>query len=282
MKKVLLTSTALTMLAGAAAADVSIAGQARVGVSSTRGVATSTNRMRVTFTGSGTTDAGLTFGAWSRIQSSNAATGLSGSRVWVSNGTMTLTHGNVGSGSRGAGKLFSHTAGYNSAIGLTGVTGLGAVGGGSTSGAVGTSRTRLDMSLGSANISIAQSGAGGMDLGVNGAVGGWTLSAAYDAQKDYAVTATGSIGTLGVALQYGSEVAGNGMSYGIGLSAAVGSGTVTGVYGRDANAANTAGGLGRNGVGIGYTQSLGGGATAHVTYGQIGAPTVTAGINMSF
>jgi outer membrane protein OmpU len=283
MKKVLLTSTALTMLAGAAAADVAISGSARMGVSSVRGVAANTNRMRVNFTGSGTTDSGLTFGAWTRIQSNSAALGtIAGSRVYMSNGTMTLTVGNVGSASRSVGGLFSHTAGFNSAVSVYGVTGLLAVGGGSTSGAVPANRTRLDLSLGSANISVAQGGAGGMDVAIGASLGGWNVAFSYDQDKDYVITAGGAVGGMNAYIQYGNEVAGNGVSYGLGLSGAVGSGTVTAVYGRDANAANTAGGLGRNGAGIGYAQSLGGGATASVTYSNAGAPTVSAGVNMSF
>ena len=87
MKKILLTTTALTMLAGAAAADISISGTARMGVSHNAAGAnagtTVNNRMRVNFNGSGETDGGLTFGAHLRIQSGGNVT--AGAATWISN-----------------------------------------------------------------------------------------------------------------------------------------------------------------------------------------------------
>ncbi|MGC8203412.1 porin [Aliiroseovarius sp. PTFE2010] len=66
MKKVLLTASALSLLAGAAVADVSVGGDARFGLKYDDGNADETSviqRVRVHFNMSTETDAGLTFGA---------------------------------------------------------------------------------------------------------------------------------------------------------------------------------------------------------------------------
>jgi outer membrane protein OmpU len=64
MKKVLLTSTALVAFAGAASAEVSISGSAEMGINGGTGMETQFFQdIDVTFTLSGETDGGLTFGA---------------------------------------------------------------------------------------------------------------------------------------------------------------------------------------------------------------------------
>ena len=69
MKKLLIASTALVMVAGAAAAEVKLSGDARMGMAYDGGSATQSHewnfssRARVQFTLSGTTDSGLEFGA---------------------------------------------------------------------------------------------------------------------------------------------------------------------------------------------------------------------------
>lgn len=72
MKKVLLASTALVMSAGFAAADVSVGGDGRMGVKSVNGGDLEfTSRIRISFSASGETDAGLAFGG--SIRADNAA-----------------------------------------------------------------------------------------------------------------------------------------------------------------------------------------------------------------
>lgn len=63
MKKLLITSTALVMFAGAAAAEVKLSGDARMGVLYNGEEWNFSSRARVAFTLSGTTDTGLEFGA---------------------------------------------------------------------------------------------------------------------------------------------------------------------------------------------------------------------------
>lgn len=73
MKKVLLASTALIMSAGIAAADVSVGGDGRMGVQDGFGDEglRFTSRIRISFSASGETDAGLAFGG--SIRADNAA-----------------------------------------------------------------------------------------------------------------------------------------------------------------------------------------------------------------
>ena len=64
MKKILLTTTALVMTAGAAAAEVSVSGHAEMGIAGGTGVETQfLTSVDVRFTMTGETDGGLTFGA---------------------------------------------------------------------------------------------------------------------------------------------------------------------------------------------------------------------------
>ncbi len=72
MKKVLLASTALVLSAGVAAADMTLSGDARMGVNKVYGRddVGFTSRFRAIFTGSGETDGGLAFGG--TIRADNA------------------------------------------------------------------------------------------------------------------------------------------------------------------------------------------------------------------
>ncbi|MEO1580050.1 MAG: porin, partial [Pseudomonadota bacterium] len=63
MKKVLLASTALVVSAGIAAADVSLSGSAELGIFDDDTETQFHTDIDVTFTMSGETDGGLTFGA---------------------------------------------------------------------------------------------------------------------------------------------------------------------------------------------------------------------------
>lgn len=77
MKRILLGSTALVMAAGIAAAQPSVGGDGRMGVVSTNGGdVTFSSRVRISFTASGETDNGLTFGG--SIRADNASGGASG------------------------------------------------------------------------------------------------------------------------------------------------------------------------------------------------------------
>ena len=129
MKKVLLATSILAATAGFAAADITLSGDARMGISNgfaLPAVAGAvkpyddtgfTSRFRVRFDASGSTDTGLEFGAWARIhQGVQAEQGQKGA-VYVSGAFGKLSMGDVDSAALKA------TGGHVNAIGLTGQDG---------------------------------------------------------------------------------------------------------------------------------------------------------------
>lgn len=79
MKKVLITTTALVMTAGVAAAEVSVGGDGRMGFESNVGSGGDLqfeSRIRISFSASGETDAGLSFGG--SIRADNSGGGAAG------------------------------------------------------------------------------------------------------------------------------------------------------------------------------------------------------------
>ena len=95
MKKLLLASTALVMSAGVAAADVSLSGDARMGLVYNGDDVEFNSRARVTFTLSGETSTGLAFGGSFRAdQATGATTGELGS-VFISGEFGRLSMGDV-------------------------------------------------------------------------------------------------------------------------------------------------------------------------------------------
>lgn len=115
MKKVLLTSTALVLSAGVAAADVSTGGSGRMGVISTNGSDLGfTSRIRISFSASGETDAGLAFGG--SIRADNAVGGNAGTAgsVFVEGSFGKISMGDVSGAPEAA-------VGDLSGVGLTGL-----------------------------------------------------------------------------------------------------------------------------------------------------------------
>lgn len=138
MKKLLLASTALVMTAGAAAAQVSMSGSARMGIAYDGGIASTrdadlgvtaltavndaklqfTSRIRVQFTMSGETDTGLAFGASIRGDQFGAGnsgnTGMTGGTVFIDGEFGRLTFGDTAGAARSVvGDLYG--------VGLTGI-----------------------------------------------------------------------------------------------------------------------------------------------------------------
>ena len=117
MKKLLLASTALLVSAGVAAADVSVSGDGRMGVTYDNSRDTKwefTNRIRVIFTLSGESDAGFSFGG--SIQADNAADGADGTAgdVFISGIFGKISMGDVNSGDQ-------RVVGQLHGVGLTGL-----------------------------------------------------------------------------------------------------------------------------------------------------------------
>ncbi|TVQ04478.1 MAG: porin [Roseinatronobacter sp.] len=118
MKKLLLATTALTLSAGVAAADVALSGDARMGLIYDGDDIMMTSRARVTFTLSGETDSGLAFGASFRAdQAQGPATGnenMTGGSVFISGDFGRLAMGDVTGAARAA-------VGDLHGVGLTGL-----------------------------------------------------------------------------------------------------------------------------------------------------------------
>ncbi|WP_420862057.1 porin [Algirhabdus cladophorae] len=102
MKKILLTTTALVGFAGAAAADVSVAGYAEMGIIGGDGIETQFHQdIEVTFNMSGETDGGLSFGASVQLDeggttgAGTVTTDDQGYAVNISGGFGTLTLGDT-------------------------------------------------------------------------------------------------------------------------------------------------------------------------------------------
>jgi len=118
MKKVLLASTALILSAGFAAAEVTVAGDGRMGIIDKDDAAglSFTSRIRISFAASGETDGGLTFGGSVRVdnyENDQATNGTEGN-VFVSGAFGKLSMGDVSGAAEAA-------VGDLSGVGLTGL-----------------------------------------------------------------------------------------------------------------------------------------------------------------
>ncbi|TYB88614.1 porin [Oceaniovalibus sp. ACAM 378] len=120
MKKVLLASTALILSAGFAAAEVTVAGDGRMGIigfdNNTGDDLAFTSRIRISFAASGETDGGLTFGGSVRVdnyEQDQATNGTEGN-VFVSGAFGKLSMGDVSGAAEAA-------VGDLSGVGLTGL-----------------------------------------------------------------------------------------------------------------------------------------------------------------
>lgn len=130
MKKILLATTMLAATTGFAAAEVTLSGDARMGIISNFDLASTattdesdlqfTSRARVKFTLSGSTDGGLDFGGSFRADNAaGAAAGTAGS-VFISGAFGKLTMGDVDTAAQSA-------VGQVSGVGLTGLGDLNEV-----------------------------------------------------------------------------------------------------------------------------------------------------------
>ena len=119
MKKVLIATTALTLSAGIAAADVKISGSARFGLQYNGANATKTSlekRMTLNIDASTTADNGVTFGARVRLRSDEVAgSAVNGARVFARAGGLTVAAGNT------LGAIESMPNLYGPSVGLTGL-----------------------------------------------------------------------------------------------------------------------------------------------------------------
>lgn len=195
MKKVLIASTALILVAGAAAAEVKVSGSARMGVVYDGSNAGFSSRVRINFDASGETDGGLSFGASVRNDQSGVGNTANGdSTVFVSGSFGKLTMGDV---SGAADALVGQVSGVgyeglndNNEIGFLGATKTAAYyeyATGSLTFGLGMSQPNTD---------------GGYTVGVKYAAGNYTAALGYetnDLDSQISVKGTAKFGAFGLA-----------------------------------------------------------------------------------
>jgi outer membrane protein OmpU len=114
MKKLLLATTMLVGTAGFAAAEVTLSGDARMGIINDGDQTEFTSRARVAFGLSGETDGGLSFGASFRADNSEAASKGNAGSVFISGAFGKISMGDVDSADKAA-------VGQISGVGMTGL-----------------------------------------------------------------------------------------------------------------------------------------------------------------
>ena len=279
MKKILLTTSALTLLAGAAAADVSVGGYARIGISNSGNTTSNYLRNQITFSGSATTDGGITLGTWTRYRHSASASKFTGTgafaapRLSISNGAMTLTAGNAG----GAINANSGMWGCGSVMwGCADVVGSWDWASTSSTG-TGPNVVRLDMALGGASVSVSGGNGNDTEASLSLPMGGSSVGIGFDqnsaANQTISVNYSGSMSGMGVGVRASQSDGATG--YIANITAPMGAGSVYVFAGKNLAASNN--------YGLRYNQSLGGGASmqAGVTSAG-GTTTVGAGVAFGF
>ena len=311
MKKVLLASTALVLSAGVAAADVSVGGDGRMGVIDaydgfglTPTDAGFTSRIRISFSASGETDGGLSFGGSVRADNAgNGAGGTAGS-VFVEGSFGKISMGDVDGAARAA-------VGHVSGVGLTGLADRNeslyiANAGSDPSALYEYSTGDIAFYLSSGNPSATSVDA--MAVGVSYGMGDITVALGYEKADNVAVgfagvplgVAVGSsdhiiagvsaaFGDATVKVNYGTADLGTGGvdfdQYALSLDYVIGATTVTAFYNHMAIP-----GLDFDAYGVGMAHDLGGGASLKAGYsnselsggGSVSDDAFDFGISMSF
>jgi len=276
MKKVLLTTSALTLLAGAASA-VDIGGYARIGISNAGGSTTNYLRNQITFTGSASTDGGLTMSTWTRYRHSAASSVFSGTgslaapRISVSNGAMTLTAGNAG----GAINANSGMWGCGAAMwGCADVVGSWDWASTSSTGA-GPNVVRLDMALGGASVSVSGGNGNDTEASLSVPMGGGSVGIGFDqnsaANQTISVNWSGTMAGMSAGVR--TSQSGGSTGYIANVSAPMAAGSVYVFAGKTL--------AGANNYGLRYNQSLGGGASMQAGMTSAGG-TTTVGAGVAF
>ena len=297
MKKVLLASTALIMSAGFAAADVSVGGDGRMGVQDGFGdeELRFTSRIRISFSASGETDAGLAFGGSIRADNAaavvltdedgnnpgdpgfdpNTATlggggvnGQAGS-VFIEGGFGKLTMGDVDGAARSA-------VGHVSGVGLTGLSDLNesvyiSNVGGNTPGAL------YEYSGGDWAVYVSASNPGDLITGLESENIAWALGASYsfgaysvgigyednDAGTDHVILGgSAAFGDFTLKANYGMASGDvDGDQYALSGDYTFGATTVTAFYNDTTGLEAGGASIGTEAWGLGASYDLGGGAS---------------------
>jgi outer membrane protein OmpU len=286
MKKVLLATTALTMSAGVAFAEVSISGFAEMGVSGTNSSETVFHQqIDVTFGMSAETSSGLTFGASVDLDEDASAVAAgqdAGVAVYVKGAFGNITLGDTDGGfdwaltEVGMGSALSDD--HTSHAGYSGNSGLD----GENNGQV----ARFDYSFGQVSVAASYDvdSAGTDDImgfGVKYDAGVAKVGVGYqsnDADTIYGVSVSGETSGIQYAVNY-SDLDTDGTHMALGLGYTMDSLMIAANYGVYESTA----GVETTGTGLVANYDLGGGAVFQAGYGNgDGDTTWSAGMALSF
>ena len=239
MKKILLATSAVALFAGAAAAEVTTTGTARMGlVYSDTGVGSSTtvfsSRVRIIFTASGESDSGFSFGASVRNDQSGVGNDANGdSTVFISGAFGKLTMGDV-------------SGAADALVGQTSGVGYGPYDGLQEINFIGTNKTAIYYEYSAGAITFG-AGIGQLDtvgptardtynVGVKYAVDGYSVAIGYEAdslndfeQISMAGSATFGAATVKARISDTNEP-GADMAYSVSVDYVTGPTTITAFY----------------------------------------------------
>ena len=294
MKKILLATTLLAATTGFAAAEVTLSGDARMGVISDFGSTDMafTSRARVKFTLSGSTDGGLEFGASFRADNAAGASSGTAGSVFISGAFGKLTMGDVDGAANAA-------VGQVSGVGLVNPLDSNEVtyiaNGGSALLATADPSALYEYSTGDLTIyaSVTQPSAAGdaYAIAAKYALGDYTVALGYETvdapigSVDHIILgATASFGAATVKAIYGQADDGTSTveQYAVSVDYKMDALTVTAFYADDSELAVFGG---AEAYGIGASYDLGGGAS--VVGGYVKDQTTNedyydVGVSMSF
>jgi outer membrane protein OmpU len=287
MKKLLLATSILAATAGFAAAEVTLSGDARMGVIDDFGPTglVFTSRARVKFTMSGETDGGLTFGANFRADNAGGASSGTAGEVFISGAFGTLTMGDIDGAAQQA-------VGNVDGVGLTGLTDLNeatyiAAGGSLVFGTTDPTAA-YKYTAGSFTGIVSVTNPSGVNeataVGVVYAMGDYTFAAGYESVANidhFIIGANATFGAVTVKANYGRASGGGGSGDQMHISATYTADAlaVTAFYGDDEEI------LGSKGYGLGASYDLGGGAKVVGGYAKNDSANTTAfdmGVSFSF
>ena len=298
MKKILLATTVLAATTGFAAAEVTLSGDARMGIISGFDDALTplvnesdlafTSRARVKFTLSGSTDGGLEFGASFRADNAGAASSGDAGSVFISGAFGKLSMGDVDGAANAA-------VGHVSGVGLTGLGDLNEstyIGNGS---GVTDPSALYEYSTGDLTIYASATNPGpdaaktldAYSIAAKYALGDYTVALGYETvnnvtNDDHIIAGvSATFGAATVKAKYGqANIAGvKGNQYAISVDYKMDALTVTAFYNNKVDVgANEA-------YGLGASYDLGGGASVvggYVKNQTTGFDSYDLGVSMSF
>ena len=289
MKKILLATTVLAMTASVAAAEVSVSGEARMGVVNTGDDTMFSSRVRIVFTGSGTTDGGLSFGAEMRADQQGGNDNDAGgnkdgtengdSTVYISGAFGKLTMGDV------AGGAADNLVGQVSGVGYTNIQDLqeiGFLGGSATAARYNYTSGALEFALG-----IGQTGGDdAYSVAAKYAPGTYSVAVGYskngdDSQVDLLGSAT--FGAATVKARVADRDSADETAFGVSIDYVVGAATITAFATQNNFSVLNAALEVQDTAGLGVAYDLGGGAAVKAGVSDNGTDTVyDAGVTMSF